>query len=220
MRHPEEPRTEDFSRDHTIWFIIWLKYFDDVNLALKIPKQVSDKFRLTIDQRPWIKAITKDRWIDNFTYWAIASTIMLFNADWNSLLRWIANIKSVSYKDFQVTSTKDLSVLEWIARKCSPPAYSLDLQAFMIHCMSDRWFKSRLEKCVIALVAPTNWHIRLLMRDILPLEYLEIQQYTGMDTERMGRRMDKTTDIEMNALHGPQPPYNMDVDLLHANLNY
>ena len=27
MRHIETPRTKDFSRDHTIWFVIWLYYF-------------------------------------------------------------------------------------------------------------------------------------------------------------------------------------------------
>ena len=219
IRHIETPRTEDFSRDHTIWFIIWLCYFGDPQIALRIPWKISEKFKQTLDMWLWIRAITKDRWIDRFAYWAVASVVMRFNNRLNRFLRWRAGITSISYKVFKVTPKDQLTKKELFARKHSAPGYIMDTQAFMIHCLSDGWFKNRLKKRMIPLVEWNNWLIRKLMDDEIswPEEY-EMDNYTGMDGWRCGRRMDKTTSIEMNALSGIQPEYNMDVDVLHANL--
>jgi len=223
FRHPEDTRFEDFSRDHTIWFVIWLKYFhpDKIDLCLKIPKRISPKFKQSLDMPFWFRALAKNRWIDNFLYWVIAGLLIRFASNWNRLLRWQAGIVSEDYRLFKATPEVNLNRRERFARKNSIPSYTADTQAFMVKCLSDGWFKHRLTKRVLSLIEKTNYHIRLLIDDVFTIEeFREIQHYTGMDGLRMSRRMDKTTDIDLNALSGPQPPYNMDVDFLKCNMDH
>ena len=162
----------------------------------------------------WIRAIRGAR-IANLLYWVVAGLYLRFVAWWNDLLRKRAGIVSVDYKDFTVTPDEDLTTRELFAREKSFPSYSFDIQAFMVWSLSETWFKRRLEKRVIALVEPTNWLVRKLMRDRFTSEEMEeIKNYTGMDGWRWGRRLDKTSRAERYPLEGPQPPYNMDIDAL------
>jgi len=223
IRHIEDRRSEDFSRDHTIWFVIWLRYFfpKKIYLCMLIPKRISEKFRQSWDMPFWFRALAKDRWIDNFLYWAIVSIMLRCINRWNRGLRWRANIVSKHYKSFKATPANELNKKELFARKYCVPSYSMDTQAFMIKCLSDSWFKRRLKKRILPLVEKTNWHVRLLMDDVFtPYEAKQVVLYSGMDSNRMARRMDKTTDIDIDALYGPQPPYNMDVDFLKCNMDY
>jgi len=219
-RHIEDPRTEDFSRDHTIWFVIWLCYFcpEAIQRALTIPWKISEKFNQSIDMWLWIRAVARERWIDKLLYWTVASIIMRFNNRWNRWLRNRAGIESVSYKDFKATPESELNKEELFARKHSASGYIMDTQAFMIHCLQDGWFKDRLRKLMIPLVEKSNYLIRQLMNDEFNWTELSIiKNYSGMDGFRWSRRLDKTTDIDLNPLTGDQPPYNMDVDVLNAN---
>jgi len=219
VRHPEDQRTEDFSRDHTTWFVIWLRLFLPLQLScsLDIPFKISDKFNQSIDQYLWIRAIVKKKWIYKFLHWAITSIWMRFTNRWNRLLRSQAGIKSVSYLDFKATPESELSPDELTARKSSVPSYSFDTLAFMIYCLDEGWYKKRLEKLMIPLVEDSNYLIRKLMNDdFTDIELNEIESYTGMDCYRWARRMDKTTDIDLFPLSGPQPEYNIDVDILKA----
>ena len=97
----------------------------------------------------------------------------------------------------------------------------MDTQAFMIKCLPDGWFKNRLKKRMLPLVERSNWLIRKLMDDVFTsYEKDAAEKYQGMDSFRWARRMDKTTDIDLFPLEGPQPEYNMDVDVLKADLNW
>ena len=219
-RHIEDPRTEDFSRDHTIWFVIWLCYFCPVAIkqSMKIPWKISEKFNQSIDMWLWIRAIARKRWINKLLYWAVASIIMGFNNLRNRWLRNRADIESVYYKDFKATPESELNKEELFARKHSAPGYIMDTQAFMIHCLPDGWFKEKLKKRMVPLVERSNYLIRQLMNDEFNWTELSIiKSYSGMDGFRWSRRLDKTTDIDLNPLTGDQPPYNMDVDVLNAN---
>jgi len=223
QRHPEDPRIEDFSRDHTVWFVIWLRYFlpEELYQALRIPKQISEKFKQSFDMPFWIRSIARGWWIDKALYWIVCSIMLRFNDWWNRRLRKKAGIISVPYTEFKCTKEEELSKKELYARKHSVPSYIMDTQAFMIKCLDDGWFKDRLKKRMIPLVEPDNWLVRMLMDDVFTAqEKAEIRAYTGMDALRWSRRMDKTTDIDMFQLIGPQPPWNMDVDLLHSNLDW
>ncbi|KKK66574.1 hypothetical protein LCGC14_2962740 [marine sediment metagenome] len=221
IRHPEEHRTEDFSRDHTIWYVIWMRYFSIISRALDIPWKISDKFNQTIDMWLWIRAVAKDRFIDRFAYWIVAGLLMRIGSIWNRWLRNRAGIESVHYLDFKPTPAEYLNKKELFACKNSAPGYIMDTQAFMIHCLSDGWFKRRLKKRLIPLVEKSNYLIRKLAGDVFSAEdSQEINNYTGMDGFRWARRLDRTTDIELNQLTGKQPPWNMDRDVLKANLEW
>ena len=220
VRHPKDARTFDFSRDHTTWFVIWLRLFLPLQLScsLNIPFKISDKFNQSIDQYLWIRAIAKHQWIYKFLYWAITSIWMRFTNRWNRLLRNLSGIKSVPYLDFKATPENELTPKELFARKYSVPSYSFDTLAFMIYCLDNGWFKNRLKKLMIPLVENSNYLIRKLMNDkFTDIELNEIKYYSGMDGFRWNRRLDKTTDIELFPLSGPQPEYNIDVDILKVN---
>ena len=213
-RHPE--LGEGFSRDHTVWFVVWIKYFcpESLAMALRIPYRIC-KGVYQRDVFLWIRAVARGWWIDKFLYWAVAGSYLRFVAWWNDLLRKRATIVSVDYKDFIALPDKNLTKKELFARNASFPSYSFDIQAYMVQCLAPGYFKRRLQKRVIALVEPTNWLIRKLMDDKFSAEELEeIKKYTGMDSWRWGRRLDKTTGNERFALEGPQPDWNMDVDAL------
>lgn len=228
-RHPEDPRTEDFSRDHTVWFVVWLKHFHPelLHLARKIPCRISTKFTQTIDMWLWIRAICKSR-IAIFLYWIVGGIYMRFVAWWNNRIYKKYGVYSVDYKDFVVYNTDDPdSEKRWgispedvlRVRKRVFPSYSFDIQAFMVWSLEESWFKRRLERRVIALVEPTNWLIRKLMRDRFTSEEMEeMKNYTGMDGWRWGGRLDVTRDGDPRALEGPQPEWNMDVDCLRVPL--
>ena len=151
---------------------------------------------------------------------------MRFVAWWNNRIYREYGVYSVDYKDFKAYghpgAWEDFTeeTVE-IIRDITFPSYSFDIQAFMVKCLDDGWIKNRLKKRVIALVEPTNWMIRKLMDDTFtPEEETEIANYTGLDGWRWGRRMDVTTGVDRFPLEGPQPEYNMDVDVLHCNLNF
>jgi len=222
-RHPEEPRTEDFSRDHTVWFVVWLKFFHPelLHRVLKIPWRVSKKFSQTIDMWLWIRALANTR-IANLLYWVVAGLYLRFVAWWNDMMYRKYGIYSVDYKDFvafgNMGSEERWGISVRDRNRCKKwtfPAYSFDIQAFMVWSLSETWFKRRLEKRVIALVEPTNWLVRKLMRDRFTSEEMEeIKNYTGMDGWRWGVRLNAITGVDRYPLEGPQPPYNMDIDAL------
>lgn len=222
IRHPNTPRRWDFSRDHTVWFVIWLRYFfpSYLSAASRIPWKVSEKHS-ALGIWLWLKLMGRGRWVDYFAYWAVHGAVMRFNNRWNRFLRARALITSVHYSRFKKTEPEVMNKRELFARKNSVPAYSFDTQAFMVHCMKDGWFKSRLKKRVIPLVEKTNYLVRRLMDDTFhPWEMIEVENYTGMDSNRWARRLDATTDIVMSPLVGPQPEYNINVDILHADLSW
>lgn len=218
-RHPNDTR-KDFSRDHTVWFIIWLIYFfpEHLHRALKIPWRISEKHT----QRGiylWIRAVARGRWCDRLIYWAVTGLILRFDNLWNKWLRRRAGIVSVDYKQFKATPYDQLSNREKFARKYSIPDYSFEIQAFMIRCLKDGWFKERFKKRLLPCIEKTNWHVRKVLDDeFTAAEKLQIENYTGMDGLRAARYLCRITKVELNALSGPQPEYNMDVDYLHANL--
>jgi len=226
-RHPEIAE-EGFSRDHTVWLVVWLKYFYEswIHIALYIPKQIAPNVKMTIDIKWWIRSIARGRWTDKIMYWIIGGTYMRFVAWWNNKIYHTYGVYSVDYKDFRAYGNQGI----WgdftpedvkVIRDLVFPSYSFDIQAFMVKCLDDGWIKNRLKKRVIALVEPTNWMIRKLMDDTFNLEDIKaINEYTGLDGWRWGRRMDVTTGVDRFPLEGPQPEYNMDVDVLHCNLNH
>ncbi len=226
VRHPECPRTEDFSRDHTIWFIIFLKYFypEDIKCILRIPWKISEKHS-QLGMWAWTRVMGKNRWWDRLVYWAVTSIVLRVNNRWNRLLRGMAGIHSVYWHNFKGTPWDELNRKEKFARKHSAPGYIMDTQAFMIHCLKDGWFKNRLKKRMLPLVEKSNYLVRTLMQDEFGwienfpcVDYM--QDYTGMDGWRWGRRLDKTTGIDLYPLSGPQPPYNMDLDAMKADFNF
>ncbi len=224
IRHPETPRTHDFSRDHTVFFIIWLRYFKPELLkeALRIPWRLSDKFT-QMGMWLWVRAVAKDKWFDRFMFWATHSIILRFNNRWNRLLRGHAKVTSSYYKDFKATPNIRLNDAEMFAREYSVPGYAIENGAWMVNCLTDGWFKRRLQRLVIRLVEPTNWVVRMLMDEsntFAVKEKMLVAAYEGMDGWRWGRRLDKTTDIDLNPLEGPQPEYNMDVDILDTDFKY
>ena len=74
---------------------------------------------------------------------------------------------------------------------------------------------------MIGSVEKSNYLIRKLMNGVFWWDEIDkIKSYTGMDALRWARRLDKTTDIDLFPQIGPQPEYNLDIDLLEANLDW
>lgn len=223
-RHPEDPRTEDFSRDHTVWFVILLRYFFKMDLhhALRIPYRISKKHKQGFHVWLWIRALAKDRWWDNFIHWLLCEVWLFVVRIWDGWLIRRAGITSVHYKDFKKTQDSELSDRERFARNnLMMPGYTLDTLAFMVHCLSDGRFKDRLKKRVIPLVERSNWLIRKLMGDDFTAEEKwEIENYTGMTPTRWNKWLNQLNPWDLYPLEGEQPPYNLDVDILHANLEW
>lgn len=221
-RHPENPRTKDFSRDHTTWFVVWLRYFWPRVLyrAKGIPFRISDRAVQSIDMWLWIRVLSTGRWHYKLFYWAYSSIECRVINFWNNFLRSRAGIKSEEWETFRATPQKDLHPEEWDARQVSVPAYSIEIKAWMVKCLPDGWFKNRMKKRIIPLVEPSNFLVRMLMDDELSFEdKVALHRYTGMDAYRWTWRLDKTTPIDLYPLDGPQPEYNMDVDVLYADLD-
>lgn len=223
-RHPDCLVNNDFSRDHTVWFVIWLKYFTNIHIALKIPYRISEKFVCGVHVWLWIRAVAKDRWWNNFIHWLLCEVWLTIVGLWDSWLIRRAGIKSVHYKDFKKVNDEDLNNRELFAcNNLMMPGYAVETLAWMVHCLDDGWFKNRLRKKVIPLVEKSNWLVRILMDNYSLFnidEIREIDQYTGMDGYRWSRRLDKTTNVDLYPLEGEQPPYNMDVDVLKADLEW
>lgn len=220
MRHPEDPRTEDFSRDHTVWFVIWLRYFHPewLQKALQIPWRISQKAKMGPHIWLWIRAVAKKIWFWNFLHWLLCEVWLTTMRIWDDFLLRRAGIVSQDYRDFKPTPEDQLSRKELQARKWIFPSYAIDTLAMQVKCLPEGWFRERLKNKVIALVEPTNWYVRKLMDDAFTNdEVYAIKSYTGMDAFRGARRLDKTCNIPINALSGPQPEYNMDIDVLQAD---
>ena len=85
-RHPEL-KEEGFSRDHTVWFVIWLRYFDEDSLhrALHIPYRIC-KGVYQRDVWLWIRAVARRWWIDKLIYWDVAGIVIRFTDFWNNWL--------------------------------------------------------------------------------------------------------------------------------------
>jgi len=221
IRHPEVTERKDLSRDHTFWWVLGLKYFNPTNLwkTLKIPWRISTKFKQTIDLWLWIRAVARGGWFWRFAYWVVGGAVFRVYLRAIQLAVLVGGFKTVPYKEFKATSVVDLTKRQRWGRKIMQicPSYTVHQLAWMLTCLPEGWFKRRMQKLVLRMVEPTNYLIRLLCNDTLnDYEWVASKYYTGVDGCRWNRRMDESTNIDLYALSGSQPEYNLDVDILQT----
>jgi hypothetical protein len=219
MRHPEIADRADMSRDHIMWWVLGLRYFNPAGLwkALEVPWRISKKFRLTIDLWLWIRAVAYRDSVFTAIYWLAISPVHWVYLKAIQLSIRVGGFKSVPYTEFKATPVSGLTKRQKWGRKIMQicPSYTVHQIAWMLTCLPDGWMKRRMQERVIKMAEEKNWVTRSLCGEFIKgFERFEVDAYKGMDALRWGRRLDESTDIDMYALKGRQKPYNLSKDML------
>lgn len=210
----------DVSRDAVCNALIGLWFNRDMadfkRISDGIRWRLSKRYTQTIDMWLWHRSIATN----NRVYAALFSSMSIFNnlfcAGLNSLVRVISGFKTVNQKDFKAVPRAELNRFKRICRDIInkvKPTYSICQHAFQTYSTPQNIFKWLHKKVGLLLVEKSNYVCRLLFGG--KVNARDVRAYKCMDGFRWSRRLDESTNIDLNIASKGEVRFNaLDRDIL------
>lgn len=174
--------SEDVSRDQITSALISFKLnnqTEDLHKLIDlIPNRISEKFRLTLDMRAWMKALKGSKYNKNL-FLFYSNIVMSFSLPWNRFIYWLFKVKIIAPEILK--KYEPSSKLEKTATTLHYPAYALHLFAWQLACIDDCRVKRKIQrKCLryIMKIDSSNYLLRILFKGDVSID--EISSYKPM----------------------------------------